>query len=492
MVAQSRGVQCKSDKRGRRACHAQLAPDERHTLSDYRLGGLETPALEVDLVLAVQSLYSDGLRPYGRLVRKRLGEIASERGEAFCDGDLGRLRRFCELSHCLTVQPGEGSEWSVVLPNQHADFVDVYSTHDGYSDAIWVALSQHLCFLESQEDSLPGGRYSCAKALMAARLPALRGLSLGKVCHIVQLAMSQKKLLGYLDGTIAPYNRSSSRMKDTAAELCVGSSASQQLPLASASDARSCMIDVLESAVRKGKKHVPISTLKRLFRSRFHKELSETALGYTKLSDLLQDGNFKDFCSVRLLERGYVVIPNDTFSAAHARSHNGTGRTPMRSSATLPTLSFCAPIMTTCKNTFIHAPEPQPASLARSKSVPKNLGSCKMSCEEVDDSDESTNVSSGVQSPAVTASPCWTPRDSSERPWEWVTEGDCNSYNSHIQMGAWADVPLDGSCISFYELSHPERLPCSPVSESMGSYFAGPCESSDPANRCVLCLSHFI
>merc|ERR1712093_593262 len=117
----------------------------------------------------------------------------------------------------------------------------------------------------------------------------------------------RKKLLGYLDGTIAPYERSNSMVKDTAAELCMGSGASQSLPLATWTTARSCMIEVLESAVRKGKKQVPISTLKRLFRSRFHIELSETALGYTKLSDLLQDSCFHDICSVQLLERGYVV-----------------------------------------------------------------------------------------------------------------------------------------------------------------------------------------
>merc|ERR1712167_301809 len=122
----------------------------------------------------------------------------------------------------------------------------------------------------------------------------------------------------------------------------------------------------------KGKKHVPISTLKRLFRSRFHKELSETALGHTKLSDLLQDNNFKDFCCVRLLERGYVVIPNDTFSADRARRAHVF--MPLISSATFPKLSFGAPFTTTCKNTFIHAPEPQPVVQARSKSVPKDLG----------------------------------------------------------------------------------------------------------------------
>merc|ERR1711862_416388 len=99
--------------------------------------------------------------------------------------------------------------------------------------------------------------------------------------------------------------------------------------------------------------------------------------------------------------------------------------------------------MTTCKNTFIHAPEPQPVVQVRSKSVPKDLGSCKMSWEELDDSDESTNVGSGVQSPAITASPCWTPRDTTEHVWGWQTDGDCNSYS---KMGAWADVPLDGRC----------------------------------------------
>jgi len=145
-------------------------------------------------------------------------------------------------------------------------------------------------------------------------LPFLQGYSLGQVCHVVQLAMSEKKLLGYLDGTIAPYQQSNSMMKATAAEHCRSSNASQRIPLATWECAQSCLAAVLESAVRKGKKQVPISTLKRLFRSRFHIELSETALGYTKLSDLLQDEAFIGMCSVKLLERGYVIIPDEAFA----------------------------------------------------------------------------------------------------------------------------------------------------------------------------------
>jgi hypothetical protein len=153
------------------------------------------------------------------------------------------------------------------------------------------------------------------------------------------------------------------------------------------------------------------------------------------------------------------------------------------------------PIMTTCKNTFIHAVEvePHPALQTRSKSVPKNLGSCKMICEEPDDSDESTNLGSGVPSPAVTASPCWTPRDSFECGWEWTwpTEEGCMSRNFFSQTCVWADVPVD-VCPTLCEQSFQECTTCADVSAPAGSHHAGPRESSDRANRCVLCLSQFI
>jgi hypothetical protein len=47
--------------------------------------------------------------------------------------------------------------------------------------------------------------------------------------------------------------------------------------------------------------------VKRLFRSRFHIDLSETAFGYSKISDLLQAPQFRDICDVELRGHGYVV-----------------------------------------------------------------------------------------------------------------------------------------------------------------------------------------
>jgi len=49
--------------------------------------------------------------------------------------------------------------------------------------------------------------------------------------------------------------------------------------------------------------------MKRIFRSRYHLELSETSLGYAKLSELLQDPRLNDICTVRLQGHGYVVVP---------------------------------------------------------------------------------------------------------------------------------------------------------------------------------------
>jgi len=52
---------------------------------------------------------------------------------------------------------------------------------------------------------------------------------------------------------------------------------------------------------------VPLSNIKRLFRSKYNVELSETALGAPKLSKLLQDERMQEVCSVELQKSGYVV-----------------------------------------------------------------------------------------------------------------------------------------------------------------------------------------
>merc|ERR1740117_2507404 len=87
------------------------------------------------------------------------------------------------------------------------------------------------------------------------------------------------------------------------------------LPFADWNVARSCLKFILEeSAVAQddnGPGIVPLSNVKRLFRSRFEVELSETKLGHSKLSELLQDACFGDLCYVQLEGHGYTVVQKE-------------------------------------------------------------------------------------------------------------------------------------------------------------------------------------
>lgn len=391
-----------------------------------------------DALAAIKSLYDDQLKPYGRILRKRLVERARKPNVDF---DLGQLRAVCEaLPTQLTVLPENGGEWCALFEDCPADFVDVYSPNDPYPEDIWQAASAHFRQLTGKDAILPGGRYSCAQALMVNRLSFLRGRSLGEVCHIVQLAISQRKVLGYLNGAITPYSSSHSMLKDRAAaqtSSCsdmagVGRAGKpSKMQLATWEVALRCLQQIMEEAGCRGSFSVPISNIKRIFRSRFHMELSETALGHSKLSELLQDDRLCDVCTVRLLEQGYFVVPCSSAShPAASTTHSDPEqvvpevslsetdvsravprlRAPraLRTSETIILLDDC--VRTTVQNTFIHAGGPStqsPSETRRPRSVPKDMGSRKAiwfaSQEDPAEECGSPNISRTIQATAEPA-----------------------------------------------------------------------------------------
>lgn len=139
---------------------------------------------------------------------------------------------------------------------------------------------------------------------------------------------------------------------------------------------------MLESSVDHA---VPLSNVKRLFRARFHMELSETSLGHAKLSDLLHDPKLADICSVKLLDQGYFVVPQSTASArrtglsdAHdAKDTKGVSSWTRARTQTLEALPLSSiHYLDMVQNTFIHAPVyTSVPGQRRSRSVPTNLGS---------------------------------------------------------------------------------------------------------------------
>jgi len=272
-----------------------------------------------EVIAAIESLYQDELRPYGRLLRKRLTERArSSRGFGrFGSHACRHLRAVCESCPWLSVQDEDGGDWSALIRGRPSVFIDFHSPEDRYPAELWRAAAGFIAGLAATGESLPGGRYGCAQALVSKQLPFLAGRSLGQLCHIVQLAISEKKMLGYSNGTLVPYCHSLSKVKEQCAQ--------GQQPFADNSEAgcvhatwaslRSCLEQVVD-AFQPNDPPIPLANLKSVVRSQFSLELSETVLGYAKLSELLQDSRVSDLCSVRLSPLGYVVLPQRSIRLA--------------------------------------------------------------------------------------------------------------------------------------------------------------------------------
>jgi len=375
----------------------QVLPSPRkHVLLDHRVCSLDPSEVSV----AIKSLYIDELKPYGRILRKRLAERAQASGAAAVDVDIKRLRVVCESCPWLCVRTEEGGDWSALIHGRSDIFIDVYSPKNVYPPELWCAAAQYFESLPESAMQLPGGRYSCAQELISRSLPFLMGRSLGQVSHIVQLAISQKKLLGYLSGAVVPYGRSQSMVKERCAERgrpCT-SAARGTTAVASWDLVRACLREILDTAAQ-GPGSIPLSNVKRLFRSRFHLELSETALGHSKLSELLQDDRLSEVCAVRLQGHGYVVVPLqvpsstirladallpadesvklETVAEEELLASCDTHKTPEASAWPLSlSLSRC-----TVRHTFIHATPPSVGASRRASSLPKDTGSGKSDAE---------------------------------------------------------------------------------------------------------------
>lgn len=287
-----------------------------------------------DVIRAMESLYSDQLKPFGRILRKRVAEhacgIAVEKlyvgpncaFDPLPEIDMDHLHSVCENCDFITTKSEEGGDWSAVFLERPPVFIDIYSLEDTYSPELWTGAEAYFKGLTGQNMLLPGGRYACAQALRSRKPGFLIDCTLGQVCHIVQLAISPRKILGYCNGAVVPYSHSQSMMKEQCAERqqpCANSGGQgrgdlAEIPLATWELVRTYLIDILKSAskVEGERGMVPLSNIKRLFRSRYHTELSETMLGHSRLSDMLQDERVRDLCTLQLRKSGYVVIQKVT------------------------------------------------------------------------------------------------------------------------------------------------------------------------------------
>eukprot|EP00419_Tripos_fusus_P030512 CAMPEP_0172781638 /NCGR_PEP_ID=MMETSP1074-20121228/203530_1 /TAXON_ID=2916 /ORGANISM="Ceratium fusus, Strain PA161109" /LENGTH=463 /DNA_ID=CAMNT_0013618615 /DNA_START=269 /DNA_END=1657 /DNA_ORIENTATION=- len=239
--------------------------------------------------------------------------------------DLAHLQSLCRSCSCIQVQMEEGGDWSAVFNDRPQVSVDIYNPKDPFSAGFWQNASKYFDGLSASNMFLPGSRYACAQALDGRKLEFLFNYTLGQVCHMVEIAISRRKLLGYCNDAIVPYSHSLLMKKEQCAEKqrrftpagsvasdAVGAcQASPVLPPATLEVARHYLREILQANTV-----VPLSNIKRIFRTHYHIELSETLLGHSRLSDLLQDVRFQDLCTVQLQQNGYVVIAQNGLQEA--------------------------------------------------------------------------------------------------------------------------------------------------------------------------------
>lgn len=282
----------------------------------------------MEVTNAVWSLYGDQVKPYGRILRKRLAEMALAKGLGQIEVDPCRLRQACESYPWFHVQNENAGEWACLLPGLPESFIDATDSNDVYPDHLWASFSSYLDSLAQVHDAkacMPGGRYACAQELAGRQLSFFAGYTLGQICQIVQLAISQKHYMGYCDGCLVPYAMSQSMVKEQRASQQVPIATRSSRPLAMWPKVREVLKDVLYNAMVQKEKVVPLSNVKRIFRQQFKVELSETSLGYSKLSELLRDAYLSDLCTVELRQSGYVMIPLPDAFMSDAGLESGFG-----------------------------------------------------------------------------------------------------------------------------------------------------------------------
>jgi len=373
---------------------------------------------------AARSLYADRLKPYGRILIRRIGELASAQSGAAAAPFIcpKELRALCERSLRLVVWPEGGREYSVTLADgDPRAFVDPADKRDPYPQEMWDGLAAHFATDGAGlSEARPGSRYACARALAELGLPCVRGLTLGELNHVVALAMGSRRILGWsAAGRAVPYHRSEAGIK----VLCAASAlpvprgpGAPPLGVARWEVVRACLWKLLARAEQRGKE-VQLPNVKRLFRSEFGLVLSETALGHERLQGLLQDPRLHDICVLRKLDVGHRVVVERAAGApavaeaarappecpprrAAPRAEAASAQPPpawQRSDSASSTIDCstgdCAPGSTadlsdsasdhscclapgrayTVVNTFVHVPDPEPTARSAARRPHRTL-----------------------------------------------------------------------------------------------------------------------
>lgn len=248
--------------------------------SDRQLAGvLETlggEGLRQTLISALESLYEDRIKPMANYVKGRLKEKSTP--EPLVKSFVDLYSQHADLF--IVQQPPPGSQADEVTiffvkePPWFKGWVDIDAPDDPYDEVTWTELAKFL----DCEHSFAGGRYGMARELVHSNLPFLSHLSLGEVCHMVQLAIQHRRLIVYHRKMLKPIQT----------VLCQLSPANGMGAAAEGEEIKDmddlCM--VLFRMLIHHPQGIRLCRMKQMIKHEFCRKLSEMAFQCTKLIEL--------------------------------------------------------------------------------------------------------------------------------------------------------------------------------------------------------------
>jgi len=230
------------------------------------------------LVSILESLYEDRIKPMANYVKGRLKErsIAEPIMKSFVD----LYTQHPDLFDVQQPAPGSQTDEATIFfvkekePEWFKGWVDIDAPDDPYDEKIWEGLAK---FLEG-EHTFAGGRYGMARELTQRKLSFLEPLSLGEVCHMVQLAIQHRRLIVYHRKMLKPIET----------VLCQLSPGDGEGGDAEAEDIKDMddLCTVLFRMLARHPQGIRLCRMKQMIKHELARKLSEMAFQCTKLIEL--------------------------------------------------------------------------------------------------------------------------------------------------------------------------------------------------------------
>jgi len=291
--------------RSRKKLEAKVPLDQgNHSQDD--LPRLEETESEL-LVRAVHFFYDQQLQPLHSYVHRYVSTTYGVRW------NLQKVKEVAENTQDVAYEEVAKStgRYAILLRERERNFVDQQSREDPYSEELWEVFKQACGQLR--------GSPACTSAFSLAwdlrmRIPELDTVLLGKVCHMVHLAVHVRLILGYCDGHLVEYAESSDAHRRQRVQAYQEATLCEHGPVTWA-ELQELLVQLLRTLARP----INLSALKALFNNKLQRELCEVALGMTRLKQVVIDPRLAPIIDLQE-RRGELVLSLPEWSACRSAS----------------------------------------------------------------------------------------------------------------------------------------------------------------------------